>query len=95
MVRLFWKWPGFFIFSIMNACAGTIRGLGKSTTSALITFFGTCVFRVIWIFTAFQFFKNLPTIYISYPISWLITGIFFLFVVFRLLRKRASETATA
>lgn len=93
--RMLWKWPGFFIYSILNACAGTIRGLGKSTTSALITFFGTCVFRVIWIFTAFQFFKNLPTIYISYPISWLITGIFFLFVVFRLLRKRASETATA
>lgn len=93
--RMLWKWPGFFIYSILNACAGTIRGLGKSTTSALITFFGTCVFRVIWIFTAFQFFKNLPTIYISYPISWLITGIFFLFVVFRLLRKRASEPATA
>lgn len=93
--RMLWKWPGFFIYSILNACAGTIRGLGKSTTSALITFFGTCVFRMIWIFTAFQFFKNLPTIYISYPISWLITGIFFLFVVFRLLRKRASETATA
>ncbi|MBR4872370.1 MAG: polysaccharide biosynthesis C-terminal domain-containing protein [Clostridia bacterium] len=93
--RMLWKWPGFFIYSILNACAGTIRGLGKSTTSALITFFGTCVFRVIWIFTAFQFFKNLPSIYISYPISWLITGIFFLFVVFRLLRKRASETATA
>ena len=93
--RMLWKWPGFFIYSIMNACAGTIRGLGKSTTSALITFFGTCVFRIIWIFTAFQIFKNLPAIYISYPISWLITGIFFLFVVFRLLRKRAEETATA
>ena len=93
--RMLWKWPGFFIYSIMNACAGTIRGLGKSTTSALITFFGTCVFRVIWIYTAFRWFKNLATIYISYPISWLITGIFFIFVVFYLLKKRAPKTATA
>lgn len=87
MVRLFWKWPGFFIFSIMNACAGTIRGLGKSTTSALITFFGTCVFRIIWVYTVFSHFKNLESIYISYPISWLITGAFFLVVLFRLSAK--------
>ena len=91
LIRMIWKWPAFFIYAIMNACAGTIRGLGKSTTSAVITFFGTCVFRIVWIYTVFRYFENLESIYISYPISWLITGIFFLAVVSFLLRKRIRE----
>lgn len=95
MARIFWQWPGFFVYAIMNACAGTIRGLGKSSTSALITFFGTCVFRIIWVYTVFSHFKNLESIYISYPISWLITGAFFLVVLFRLLRKRIREDQPA
>ena len=91
ITRIFWKWPGFFIYAIMNACAGTIRGLGKSSTSAIITFFGTCVFRIVWIYTAFKYFENLESIYISYPISWLITGIFFLVVLFILFDKKIKE----
>ncbi|MBP3334011.1 MAG: MATE family efflux transporter [Clostridia bacterium] len=91
ITRIFWKWPGFFIYAIMNACAGTIRGLGKSSTSAIITFFGTCVFRIVWIYTVFRYFENLESIYISYPISWLITGIFFLVVLFILFDKKIKE----
>lgn len=87
LARIFWKWPAFFIYGIMNACAGTIRGLGKSALSALITFFGTCVFRVVWIFTAFRYFANLESIHISYPISWLLTGACSFVVVFSLLKK--------
>lgn len=89
--RMVWKWPAFFIYAIMNACGGTIRGLGKSSTSALITFFGTCVFRIVWVYTVFRYFENLESIFISYPISWLITGIFFLVVVFILFRKKIRE----
>ena len=85
--RMIWKWPAFFIYAIMNACAGSIRGMGKSGLSALINFFGTCLFRVLWIYTVFQKFQNLESIYISYPISWLITGISFIIVVFWLFRK--------
>ena len=91
ITRIIWKWPAFFIYAIMNACAGTIRGLGKSSTSAIITFFGTCVFRIVWMYTVFLYFENLECIYISYPISWLITGIFFLFVVFILFDKKIKE----
>ena len=85
--RMLWKWPAFFIYAIMNACAGGIRGMGKSSLSALINFFGTCLFRILWIYTVFQKFHNLESIYISYPISWLITGISFIIVVFWLFRK--------
>lgn len=91
MLRIFWKWPAFFAYAIMNTCAGTLRGLGKSSLSALITFFGTCVFRVVWIYTAFAYFKNLETIYISYPISWMLTGACFLPVVFCLIKRNLKK----
>lgn len=92
--RMLWKWPAFFIYAIMNACAGSIRGMGKSSLSALINFFGTCLFRVLWIYTVFQKFQNLESIYISYPISWLITGISFIIVVFWLFRKNRDAVTS-
>ena len=86
--RMIWKWPGFFIFAVMNACSGTLRGLGKSSLAALIAFLGTCVLRVVWIYTVFAYFENLESIHISYPISWFITGFCFLIIVLVMLRKK-------
>ncbi len=88
--RMIWKWPAFFIYAVMNTCAGTIRGLGKSMLAALITFFGTCVFRIVWIYTVFRYFESLEAIYISYPISWFLTGVCFLITVFAVLWKKRS-----
>ena len=90
--RMLWKWPGFVIYALMNACAGTIRGLGKSTTAAAITFFGTCVFRVIWIYTVFSRFVHLESIHISYPASWLLTGLLFLPSLIKLFKEGIRGT---
>lgn len=89
--RMLWMLPLMFVYAIMNACAGTIRGFGKSSTSAIITFFGTCVFRVAWIYTVFKHFKNLESIYVSFPISWFITCVFFIAVVFRLFKGKLEN----
>ena len=93
--RMIWKWPGFFIFAVMNACSGTLRGLGKSSLAALIAFLGTCVLRVVWIYTVFAYFENLESIHISYPISWFITGLCCLIIVLVILRKKTKEQRTA
>lgn len=83
LARIFWKWPGFFTFGLMNAFSGTLRGLGKSSLAAIIAFFGTCVFRIVWIYTVFPLFGNLESIHISYPLSWLVTGaVFFVILLF-------------
>ena len=88
LTRIIWKWPTFAFYAIMTACAGTIRGLGKSTLAAAVTFFGTCVFRILWVYTAFEFFVNLESIYVSYPISWFLTGAFSLVLLYQLLKKK-------
>lgn len=91
LARIFWKWPGFFTFGLMNAFSGTLRGLGKSALAALIAFFGTCIFRIVWIYTVFPLFQNLESIHISYPLSWLLTGVTFFAILIPLFRKMSKE----
>ena len=93
LARMFWKWPGFFTFGLMNAFSGTLRGLGKSSLAALIAFFGTCVFRIVWVYTVFPVFKNLGSIHISYPLSWAVTGAVFFAILISMFRRMPKEEA--
>jgi Na+-driven multidrug efflux pump len=87
-MRIWWKWPVFFLYAVMNAGAGCIRGLGKSSLSAIISIFTTCIFRVVWIYTVFAHFGTLESIYISYPISWLLSLVIFLPLLFALIKRK-------
>ena len=88
MSRVWWKWPTFVIFAMMNSAAGVLRGLGKSLTSATISLVGTCVFRVVWIYTVFAALERVEAIYVSYPISWFLTGAVFWITVLLILRRK-------
>lgn len=57
----------------MEVIVGGLRGLGVAIRPMIISLVGACLFRLIWIATAFQYRKNLTTLYVSYPISWIIT----------------------
>ena len=59
----------------MDMLTGTLRGLGKSWTPMIISALGACAFRVVWIYTIFASFRSLEVLYLSYPISWIITPI--------------------
>lgn len=92
--------PVYFLCGIMEIFVGAMRGMGYSVVPMVVTFFGACVLRVVWVFTIFAKFHRLPILYISYPISWIITliadGLIFLIVYKRLLKKaKSEETATA
>ena len=51
-----------------------ISGTQTTTTAAIIALIGTCAFRLVWIYTVFEHVHTLEAIYISYPISWVLTG---------------------
>lgn len=53
---------------------GCLRGMGKSMIPAVLTVFGSCVFRLIYIYTIFQHFHTFEVLFAVYPISWVITG---------------------
>lgn len=67
----------YFTICFMEIGSGVVRGLGKSLSSTVISLLGACAFRVLWIETVFRMVGTLESIYISYVISWLITGTVF------------------
>ena len=56
----------------------------------MIVILGSCVFRVIWVYTIFAHFKTIPSLYLLYVFSWTITAIaeilFFLYSYRRTVR---------
>ena len=80
----------YFLCGIMEVLANSLRGLGKSATAMIISFLGSCVFRIVWIMTVFKLNPTLTMLYIVYPISWFITPLthsIFLFFHFRYLKR--------
>lgn len=64
----------YLLCGIMDVFVGSLRGLGYSIMPMLVSLSGACLFRVIWIFTVFQSYHTLFSLYISYPISWILTA---------------------
>ena len=60
---------------MMDVMVGALRGTGYSVLPMLVTLIGVCGLRLLWIATVFRIpqFHTIETIYVSYPISWLLT----------------------
>lgn len=72
---------------IMDVFAGSMRGMGCSVLPMIVSLTGACLFRIIWIFTAFQMWHTPYILYISYPISWTLTACMHA-VCYLIMRKR-------
>ncbi len=70
---------------------GALRGIGYSMTPALITIFGTCVLRLVWIYTVCKVYTSFETLLNVYPISWGVTGAIILITYFVIRRKVFSK----
>lgn len=65
------KW--YFLDGMMDVMSGVLRGMGYSMVPMIVTIFGVCVFRIIWIKTVFKAVPLISNVYITYPISWIMT----------------------
>lgn len=65
-----------------------LRGMGYSLTPTLITIFGTCVLRILWVYAVFPRHRTYEMLLLTYPITWVVTGIAVL-VVYFIIRKKA------
>ena len=61
----------FFVFcSLLDVTGGAVRGLGRSFQIMLVSLFGACGLRLIWVFCFLPMRRTLPFLYVSYPLSW-------------------------
>lgn len=86
-LRMLYMQLPYFALSLMEMGGGILRGLGKSVTSAVISLIGACGLRIVWLATVFRAYPSLETVYISYPITWLITGLTSFVCALVILRK--------
>ena len=61
--------------AFMDASIAASRGLGKTAVPTFVVVMGSCVFRIIWIYTIFAYFHTIQSLYILYVFSWGITAI--------------------
>ncbi len=87
MVRLSVLCFGYFLCGVMDIFGCTLRAFGKSFSSMIICLIGSCLLRIAWIYTVFPLFGTLEWVYLSYPVSWLLTGAV-LFVFYRHVIKK-------
>ncbi len=72
--RLLYICVPYFLIGLCEVFVGMLRGMGYSLLPMIVSVGGICGLRVVWIYSVFLLFPTLTTVYLSYPISWIITG---------------------
>ena len=60
--------------AFMDNTIAASRGLGRTAVPTVIVILGSCVFRIVWIYTIFAHFRTIPSLYLLYIFSWGITA---------------------
>lgn len=63
----------YFCCGIMDLIPGALRGMGRSGVPMILSIIGTVGTRIVWIFGLFSHHRSLSFLFISYPVSWIIT----------------------
>ena len=96
MIKLTYVCAFYFLAGVMDVFVGSIRGLGYSVVPMIVSLVGVCGLRIVWIFTVFQKYKSLEVLYISYPVTWVVTAMchaICLVIVYKRLKKKQKSLA--
>lgn len=63
----------YFLCGAMDVMVGSIRGMGYSVMPMIVSLLGACGLRILWIFTIFSGHRTPEMLYLSYPVTWMIT----------------------
>lgn len=75
MTRLYIITGTYTLCGIMDVMVGAIRGIGYTVLPTIVSLIGACALRLVWLATVFRIpkFHTINTVYLSYPITWLVT----------------------
>ena len=74
MIRTYWVARLLILNGIMDIFINSMRGMGYSAAPTAIMLAGICAVRLSWIWLVFPRYGTLQSIYMCYPVSWLITS---------------------
>ena len=66
------------VWAFIEILSNAMRGAGDSITPMLICLVGVCLLRIAWIVIAVPFWNSIAAVSLSYPITWCITALAFI-----------------
>ena len=75
MMRFSVMWFSYPIATFMDNTIAANRGLGKTSIPTLIVFIGSCLFRILWVYTVFAYFGSIQSLFLLYIFSWILTAL--------------------
>ena len=95
LTRMYIIIPTYFLCGVMDVLCATLRSLNRSVTSMVISLTFACGLRILWINTVFAYFGTGTSLFISYPVSWILSGlvhlIFIIVATKKLLKQQREE----
>ena len=70
--------PSYFTFVFIEIFSGAIRGAGEALQPMLITCFGVCGLRILWLIIAVPLWPTMEMVAMNYPATWVVTAIVFI-----------------
>ncbi len=85
----------YFLCGLMDTLACMLRAMGKSLLPMVVTIIGACGLRIVWVYTVLPLDPTFFTLFLSYPITWGITGavhaVCYFFTKCQMLRRAREE----
>ena len=92
MNRLWIIVSAYFLCGLMEVGCGVMRGMGYAVCPMIVSLVGSCLLRIVWIYTVCPLYPdNITALYISYPISWVLTATTHLICCFIFYRKLVKK----
>lgn len=73
--------------------ASGMRGMGWSVLPTIVVVVGSCLLRIVYVFTLFPFIRSFENLMLIYPVTWVVTGTTMIALYF-FARKRAYAKNT-
>ena len=70
--RLFVIMPTYFLCGLAEIFISALRGIGHSTAPTIAAVGCVCAYRIIWVNTAFVWFRSIEVLFACYPISYVL-----------------------
>ena len=86
--------PCYITYILVELLPGAIRGAGKSMGPMLISVFGVCGLRLVWLLAVVPAYHTIEMVEASYPITWIVTSVS-IFIYYRFGHWLAEKPAPA
>lgn len=91
--------PTYVLYLCIEILSGAVRGAGDSLVPTIITLFGVCLLRLVWLLGIVPQIGTLTAVLVSYPATWGITSVMFILYYWksgwlkRCMKKAGHEAA--